>query len=230
MKRYFIKNGTCKLEVVDWEGTDPALTPILFIPGMFGTAVSFHDEIVSNWPDRRCIGLSFRGRGGSDDPDHGYQLADHVSDISAVIDQLNLASGVIIVAHSRGVPYALGFAAEHPRAVKALALLDHPPFHLPIEPEWVEKWCAHLKPGMPPGKVIRALQKEAGFQDLRAPLAGLTCPVLYVAGGKPGAMLTREDLAEFSRGIKAPVLHVEEGSGHELETLQLRRLLSPIIQ
>jgi pimeloyl-ACP methyl ester carboxylesterase len=83
---------------------------------------------------------------------------------------------------------------------------------------------------MPPEKVIRSLQKEADFQDLRGALAGLTCPVLYVAGGKPDAMLTREDLAEFSQGGKSHVLHVEEGSGHELETLQLHKLLSPMIQ
>jgi len=230
MKRYFIKNGTCKLEVTDWEGTDPSLTPILFMPGMLGTAVSFQNEIEMNWRDRRCVSLSFRGRGQSDAPGQGYQLVDHVSDIVSVINQLGLMSGVIIVAHSRGVPYALGFAANHPRVVKALALLDHPPFHLPIEPALAEKLCAQIRPGMPPEKVIRALQREADFRDLRGALAGLTCPVLLAAGGQPGSMLSREDLAEFGHDIKSCVLHVEEGAGHELETLQLRKLLGPMIQ
>ncbi|MBI5745185.1 MAG: alpha/beta hydrolase [Elusimicrobia bacterium] len=229
MKNYFIKNETYKLEVTDWEGKDPSLTPILFIPGMLGTAVSFKEEVETNWRDRRCVSLSFRGRGQSDAPDQGYQLANHVSDIVSVLNQLELLSGVILVAHSRGVPYALGFAAAHPRAVKALALLDHPPFHLPIEPEWAEKLCAQLRPGMPPEKVIRALQREADFRDLRGTLAGLTCPVLFVAGGQPGSMLSREDLVEFSQGIKSCVLHVEENSGHELETLPLRKLLNPLI-
>ena len=230
MKRNFIKNGTCELEVTDWEGKDPSLTPIIFIPGMFGTATSFQKEIETNWQDRRCISLSFRGRGQSNAPDQGYQLADHVSDIVAVLEQLCLMSGIIIVAHSRGVPYALGFAAEHPGAIKGLAMLDHPPFHLPIEQEWSEKWCTQIKPGIPAATVIRSLQKEADFQDLRGALTSLSCPVLFVAGGRPGAMLSREDLVEFSQGVKNSVLHIEEASGHELETLQLRKLLSPIIK
>jgi len=53
---------------------------------------------------------------------------------------------------------------------------------------------------------------------------------LFVAGGRPGSMLTREDLVEFSQGIKSCVLHVEKGSGHELETLRIRELLGPMIQ
>ena len=229
MKRYFVKNEICKLEVIEWEGKDPSLTPVLFIPGMFGTATSFQNEIEANWGDRRCISFSFRGRGQSDAPDRGYKLADHVSDISAVVGHLKLMAGVIIVAHSRGVPYALGFAAQEPRTLKALALLDHPPFHLPIEQEWSEKWCAQKKAGTPSEKVIRALQGEADFQDLRGALAGLACPVLLVAGGGAGSMLTREDLVAFSQGIKACVLHVEEGAGHELETLPIRKLLEPMI-
>jgi pimeloyl-ACP methyl ester carboxylesterase len=230
MKRSFVKNGTCQLEVIEWAGKDPALTPVLFIPGMFGTALSFQSEIEKNWQDRRCVSFSFRGRGQSDAPVSGYKLADHVSDLFAVVDQLGLLSGVIIVAHSRGVPYALGFAAQQPLALKGLALLDHPPFHLPIEKEWSDKCCAQKKPGTPPEEVIRALQEEADFKDLRVALAALTCPVFFVAGGRPGAMLTREDLEEFSRGVKSCVLHVEEGSGHELETLRIRDLLAPLLR
>lgn len=230
MEHYFVKNRTCNLEVTEWAGKDRALTPVLFIPGMFGTAVTFKNEIEANWQERRCISLSFRGRGKSDAPATGYTLADHVSDIYTVIRQLDLMSGVAIVAHSRGVPYALGFAADHPGTIKALALLDHPPFHLPIESEWAEKWCSQITPGMPPEKAIRALQSDADFRDLRGALAALTCPVLYVAGGQPGSMLSREDIAEFSQGLKSCVLHVEERSGHELETLQIDKLLRPLLQ
>ena len=125
MKQHFITNGSIKIEALEWEGTNPSLTPILFIPGMLGRAESFAKEIESHWQDRRCVSMSLRGRGRSEAPVTGYSLDDHASDIAAVVRGLKLDRGVIVVAHSRGVPYALRFVELHPQAVVTLALMDH---------------------------------------------------------------------------------------------------------
>ena len=228
MKRHFITNGSVKIEVTEWKGQNPSLAPVLFIPGMFGTAESFRKDIESHWSDRNCYSMSLRGRGQSDAPESGYQLADHVSDIAALVRQFGLKD-LVIVAYSRGVTYALGFAKTHPSLVRGLALLDHPPFHLPIDAKWAEKWTAETSPMTPVPEVVRALQREADFVDLSNVLKELNCAVLLVAGGAEGSMLNRDDLIEFGQGVRNLTTHVEDKSGHELETLKLREIFEPLL-
>lgn len=45
---------------------DPSLTPIVFIPGRFGTAENYVSIEFAGLGPRRCIAVSLRGRGHSD--------------------------------------------------------------------------------------------------------------------------------------------------------------------
>jgi pimeloyl-ACP methyl ester carboxylesterase len=224
MKDAWVINGKVRLHVLTRDTMGDILNPIVFIPGMLGEAEDWIREINNFADERPCFAISLRGRGKSDAPALGYSLQNHVSDINALFETIGL-TGATIVAHSRGVPYTLAFALQRPECVKALVLLDHPPLHTPINTKWAEVFSEN-----PPRKSIQphaiwALQREADFFDFRELLGNLKCPVVYVAGGKEGSMLTREDLEKYSKLLVHPISHVEEDSDHELRTLDLKRIL-----
>lgn len=89
--------------------------------------------------DYHCVSLSFRGRGQSSTPVTGYDLNDHVSDLSAVIDGLKLVS-IVITAFSKGVQYACGYAAKYPKKIKGMILIDQAPVHIKPPPGYASYW------------------------------------------------------------------------------------------
>ena len=69
--------------------------------------------------DRRVVIVDVRGRGRSDVPDTGYRWEDHIGDLRAAVEQLDV-DRPIVVAFSRGSSYALGYALHLPdRAARA---------------------------------------------------------------------------------------------------------------
>src|SRR5688572_28344507 len=86
-------------------GTDPALVPMVFVPGALGSAEDYREEMAALAP-RRWIAISLRGRGESDASFEGYGFVQHVRDIEAVIE----AAGVedfCLMGYSMGAAYAL---------------------------------------------------------------------------------------------------------------------------
>lgn len=83
--------------------------------------------------------MSFRGRGRSDAPEHGYRIEDHVSDIEAVIADLG-PSRLALFASSAGVPRALGYALKHTERLSCLVIEDHPAERGRLPPEWPERF------------------------------------------------------------------------------------------
>jgi len=63
-----------------------AQTPLLIIPGVFGNAEDYVDEM-SRLAPRRCLAVSLHGRGHSDVPATGYALEHHVADVAAAVVQ-----------------------------------------------------------------------------------------------------------------------------------------------
>jgi pimeloyl-ACP methyl ester carboxylesterase len=109
-------------------------TPLVYVPGVFGFAEQFRDEmlLISN---RRCVSISLRGRGKSDAPSNGYSIEEQVSDIEAVVKQ----SGVqyfCLMAYSMGVPFALKYAIENSSYIKGLILCDYPASYPKLTNTW----------------------------------------------------------------------------------------------
>jgi pimeloyl-ACP methyl ester carboxylesterase len=98
------------------------LTPLVYIPGMLGSAEVFVSEMESLSP-RKCISISLRGRGKSDVPSTGYSLIDHVSDIESVVNDCNL-NKFVLMAYSMGVPYAIEFVAKNSSLIEGLIILE----------------------------------------------------------------------------------------------------------
>jgi haloalkane dehalogenase len=66
------------------------------------------------------LGLSSRPK----KKDYSFRLADRVSDLSALINSLNLTEPVHLVAHDWGGPIGLGWAGANPSLVKSITLMN----------------------------------------------------------------------------------------------------------
>jgi pimeloyl-ACP methyl ester carboxylesterase len=65
-----------------------------------------------------------RGHGRSEVVPSGYRIADHVADLVALLDELDIAAPVHLVACSYGGVIALAAAIDHPERVASLTLVE----------------------------------------------------------------------------------------------------------
>jgi haloalkane dehalogenase len=106
----------------DHEGRDPA---IVLMHG-FPDSLHLYDRLVPYLTSagRRVVVFDFLGWGDSDKPaPYPYTATNQTGDLDAVIEQLGLAS-VVLVAHDASGPPAIDWALEHPDRVASLVLLN----------------------------------------------------------------------------------------------------------
>lgn len=192
--------------------TDSRFTPIVYIPGLLGTAEHFREEMKLFYP-RKCIAISLRGRGKSDVPDQGYSLSDHVSDIKSVISHCGLQK-FILMAYSMGVPYAIEYAWQNIDKVKGLMLLDYPARLPKIFEKWVER--AIMQFGNSVEKFAKAYQKESKEIELWDRLSEIHCPVYVFRGGKKDALINDDFEEKYRKNTQKLTFIKFEDSGHEL--------------
>lgn len=173
-KERFAVSGGVRIAALDWSpaGAGEGL-PVLLVPGALAPAEAWEDMAVLlaegrlGGRPRRSLAVSFRGRGASDAPPSGYTLDDHVSDIRAVALESGLGAGeagfhgtgarggggrghsdrgLVLVAQSMGVPYAVRFvldslaARPSPAPVRGVVLGDYPARYRRIPDEWSRPW------------------------------------------------------------------------------------------
>lgn len=105
---------------------------VVVLPGITSPAPTW--AFVARWLEdlARVTVLDVRGRGLSDAPETGYQLADYVDDVVAVCDQLGMTRPVVL-GHSMGARIGAALGAAHPGFAEAYVLLD-PPMSRPGRP------------------------------------------------------------------------------------------------
>jgi len=116
----FVTVNGARLEYLDWGGTGP---PLLFLAGLGGTAhifVGLAPEFVSN---HRCIGLTRRGFGKSEQTAGGYELDHLAEDIVQFGRSLGLRD-ITLVGHSYGGTEAVRASELHPELIRRVILLD----------------------------------------------------------------------------------------------------------
>ncbi|MGI9116961.1 MAG: alpha/beta fold hydrolase [Gaiellales bacterium] len=98
---------------------------VVVLPGITSPAPTW--AFVAGWLGdlARVTVLDIRGRGLSDAPDAGYQLADYVDDAIAVCEQLGIAEPVVL-GHSMGARIGAAMGAARPGFASAYILLDPP--------------------------------------------------------------------------------------------------------
>ena len=109
-----------EIQLASWEGPEPA---ILAVHGITANSRCWDTMARELAGGRRLVAPDLRGRGGSDKPEHGYNLDNHCGDIDGVLDHLGLER-VVLMGHSLGAYICLAHAATRPQRVDRLILLD----------------------------------------------------------------------------------------------------------
>ena len=114
----FVALRELTLHVVDWPGMEPA---IVAIHGSTMSAYTFTALAEQLAPRARFVAVDLRGHGFSDKPPNGYTVDQHVADLSALIDALELDQPVVL-GFSIGGAIAAFVAARG--GCRGLVLLD----------------------------------------------------------------------------------------------------------
>src|SRR5437763_17007629 len=95
----YLTVGAVKIHYLDAPGGSP---PIVMMHGLSANAHCFAGLIGAGLsPKFRVVAPDLRGRGKTDKPETGYSMADHASDVLALLDSLGL-NKVILGGHSFG--------------------------------------------------------------------------------------------------------------------------------
>src|SRR5580698_573731 len=115
------------LHVLDYPGEGPA---IVLMHG-FPDDHRIYDKLLPLLTPRRAVAFDWLGYGRSDRSDAaGFSSENHGSQLAAVLDELAIASAVL-VGHDASGPDAVAFAVAHPERVAHLVLLNTVFGHLP---------------------------------------------------------------------------------------------------
>jgi pimeloyl-ACP methyl ester carboxylesterase len=123
----FVQTNNIQLHYLDHAGSDP---PLVLLPGLTSNAHSFDGLIQADLISAcRVLALDLRGRGLSDKPETGYNMADHAADVIGLLDALGLEQ-IILGGHSFGGLLTFYMAAHSPERITKLVILDAAPaFH-----------------------------------------------------------------------------------------------------
>jgi pimeloyl-ACP methyl ester carboxylesterase len=122
--RWLERDGV-RIHMLDWGGP-PDGPPVLLMHGVGGNALVWNDvapRLRQSLPGHRILAVDGRDGGRSDHPATGYRLADFMTDVVAIADDLG-APRVSIVGHSRSGWLAASVAAVHPDRVDRIVLVD----------------------------------------------------------------------------------------------------------
>ncbi len=102
------------------EGTEQT---IMFVHGYAGVLESWEHQINYFARYYRVVAPDLRGHGQSDAPYTDYTMTEIVSDLQAIVEDLNLPEKFILVAHSFGGSIAVEYANAYPDRLQKLVLI-----------------------------------------------------------------------------------------------------------
>lgn len=212
--------------------TDSSLVPLLICPGLSETAEEYLDLIEYVSP-RRCVVLSFRGRGQSDTPKQGYGLQDHIADMECVVHSAQL-NRFHLYSYSRGVSYALGYLERNQSKVVSLLAQDYPPEHRKMPDGWAQEYIAQYLVPFSRQKNIRpeavwGIQRESDFLafDFKTDIR-----MLLFRGTLEGRLLEDDGIDAYRRICPKAAVRNFKSSGHDIrntEKVLLYRTISDFI-
>jgi haloalkane dehalogenase len=124
---HLVKTPKGNVFVREIPGDDP---PIVLMHG-FPDDHSSYDRLLPLLSPRRAVAFDWRGYGRSERAQlGGFSLREHVSELEALLDQLDIDRAVL-VGHDASGPDAVAFTVAHPERVTHLVLLNTIFGHLP---------------------------------------------------------------------------------------------------
>ncbi|MBP8057593.1 MAG: alpha/beta fold hydrolase [Chloroflexi bacterium] len=179
------------LSVLDLQ-PEGATKTIMFLHGYAGVLESWEFQINHFARSYRVVAPDLRGHGQSDAPYTQYTMPELVSDIQAIVEDLELPEQFTLVAHSFGGSIAVEYANAHPERLEKLVLIAtagefplpkiaHLLLRLPLDflrPLWRfrHRWDAELH--VVKRMMANNLRKWKGWHLIR----NLSMPTLVVTG------------------------------------------------
>lgn len=183
-----VNNKGVMIHVAETNAESKEMIPLVIIPGLSEFAEDYL-HIMERFAPRHCVVITLRGRGKSDSPSSGYTLEDHISDIQAAIQQLQLTE-FILLGYSRGVAYTIGYALENTALLKGLIIGDYPAVHAHLRDGWVDfitstpPWRGKKMLERMSREALESLQKESVNAAFWEELSRITCPTLIIQAGR----------------------------------------------
>ncbi len=186
--------------------------PMLFIPGMLGTASMFAERVEVIRP-RPGIAFSHRGCGKSSSPQEGhFDFLSRCLDIEAIVDHFQLPR-YILYGFSRGVSMAVEHALQFPNRVAGLVLDDAEAIYPELDRGWLHRVLTAQFLWANPF-ALEQIQKESREIDLTNRLDEIKVPVLIVRGEQESSLLSRLAAERMKKKLSnAKLIHLPQ-SGH----------------
>lgn len=115
-----VKTNGVTLATRVWPGDGPG---VFAIHGLTANHTCWYPLAGELTPRHRLVAYDLRGRGDSEKPAAGYNLAIHDADLLGLLDHYRVERAVVM-GHSLGAHIAVRFAAHHPERVARLVLFD----------------------------------------------------------------------------------------------------------
>lgn len=220
MKSYFVHNAEVALHVLEKGEASVKAPSLLVINGLWEPAERAI-PLLAGLPGH-VVTFSFRGRGLSSTPEQGYDLADHLGDIEAVVKHCRLED-YCVLGFSRGAAYSLGWSLQNQQHMQGLLLVDQPPVHSSQSEQSVKFWSELKYAGVPILNFIRraaleGLANEAREIDFAPQLSQLLLPVTLFIGRNREALIpsdiSEDDLEKYNRSICSLRIIEFQESGH----------------
>jgi len=224
----FANNKGVNIYYIDNGIKNSKKTPLLICPGLSECAKDYI-KLINRITDRRCVALSFRGRGISDSPSSGYSLEDHISDIEAVVEELDLKE-ICVLGISRGVSYELGYCSLNPHKVKGLIITEYPPKHKRALNEWTEESIEIYNRNREfmsiNYDVLKSIERESENISFNTDLKKITCPALILKGNLKDSLLKDEDLSDYINNLGSQNILIKkfDDIGHSIQSENFEKL------
>jgi len=113
---------------------------IMFVHGYAGVLESWEHQLNHFARNYRVVAPDLRGHGQSDAPYTDYTMAEIVSDLHAIVEDLNFPEKFILVAHSFGGSIAVEYANAHAdRLEKLILIATAGEYPLPKAAQWATR-------------------------------------------------------------------------------------------
>lgn len=153
----FTQTNGISLHYLDHSGDEPTL---IMLHGLSANAHFFDGLAASSLPNR-LLAVDLRGRGLSDKPETGYEMAEHAADIIGLMDNLGLDQ-VILAGHSFGGLLTCYLAANFPERVSKCIVMDSGFMH-PSVKELIKPSLDRLTQRIPSWEAYRDAIKNAAY-------------------------------------------------------------------
>ena len=211
-QEHFISNGNLKIHCIEVNRPqNENCIPLIVIPGAINSAEHMEEGFAGKL-SRHHIIVSLRGRGKSDSPKTGYKLGNHVSDVLAVIEELEIKS-CYLFGFSIGSTVAIRVASKVNDKVKALIMGDYPPFFPPFDANWAASVRKHEDRDISE-IAIDGLANEGEYTEAAGDFEHIDAPVMLVRGGQKGSAFPADAIPFIKKLVPSIRVETLEESAH----------------